>query len=251
MSASFDEPLDADSVTGQTFTLTPDAGSPVEATVTYDSGEERAELVPLAPLAPGARYTAAVSTGIRSEAGLSPASDLSWWFTVVDCPCPLMISDLPTVTGQPVQDFRPGPGPFSYELGTKVRVSEPAELTALRFYKAPGETGVHLGRVWSADGQELAQATYEDETAAGWQRQALSTPLALEPGVTYVLSVGVHDYYAKTPGGLATPLAYGPLRTVDDGANGVYAATAGNFPSETFQSSNYFVDGVARATGSP
>ena len=161
-------------MTGQTFTLTPDAGSPVEATVSYDSGGQRALLTPRSPLAPGARYTAALSTGIRSEAGLSPASNISWWFTVVDCPCPLMVADLPTVTNQPVQDFRPGPGPFSYELGTKVRVTAPAQLTALRFYKAPGETGTHIGRVWSEDGEQLAQTTYEDESAAGWQRQALA-----------------------------------------------------------------------------
>jgi hypothetical protein len=81
VSAVFDEPLDADTVTGRTFTLTPDGGDAVEAVVTYDSGAERVVLKPRWPLAPGARYTASLG-GIRSEFGL-PASDLSWWFTVV------------------------------------------------------------------------------------------------------------------------------------------------------------------------
>ena len=38
----------------------------------------------------------------------------------------------------------------------------------------------------------------------------------------------------------------GPLRSVDDGANGVYAAGLGSFPTETFVESNYFVDVVVR-----
>ncbi len=82
VSAVFDEPLDADSVTGRAFTLTPDGGDAVEAVVTYDSGAERVVLTPRRPLAPGARYMASLGGGIRSEFGL-PASDLSWWFTVV------------------------------------------------------------------------------------------------------------------------------------------------------------------------
>jgi hypothetical protein len=82
VSAVFDQPLDPDSVTGRTFTLTPDGGDAVEAVVTYDSGAERVVLKPRWPLAPGARYTASLGGGIRSQFGL-PVSDLSWWFTVV------------------------------------------------------------------------------------------------------------------------------------------------------------------------
>ena len=35
------------------------------------------------------------------------------------------------------------------------------------------------------------------------------------------------------------------------GANGVFAEAAGQFPSDSWQSSNYFVDGVVRLPGSP
>ena len=250
VSASFDSDLDPATVGPQSFTLTPEGGAPVAAAVAYDAAARRATLTPQAPLAVGVRYTARLSTAIRSTSGAPLAADVSWSFTTADCPCSLMSSLTPALTGLPVHDYRPGPGPFSYELGTKVTVDEPTELVALRYYRSPGETGAHVGRVWSASGQQLAQASFENESSSGWQRQALATPLSLQPGQVYTLSVGLNAFYSKTVGGLSASLASGPLHSVA-GANGVFAEAAGQFPSDSWQSSNYFVDAVVRLPGSP
>ena len=175
VSASFDSDLDPATVGPQSFTLTPEGGAPVAAALAYDAAARRATLTPQAPLAVGVRYTARLSTAIRSSGGAPLAADVSWSFTTADCPCSLMSSLTPAQTGLPVHDYRPGPGPFSYELGTKVTVDEPTELVALRYYRSAGETGAHVGRVWSASGQQLAQASFQNESASGWQRQALAS----------------------------------------------------------------------------
>ena len=111
----------------------------------------------------------------------------------------------PDMTGLAVRDNRPLPGPWSYELGTRIRVTQQSQLIALRFWKEPGETGTHVGRVWSSTGTQIASATFQGESASGWQRQALASPVTLQPGQTYVVSVGLNAFYAKTIGGLAHP----------------------------------------------
>ena len=87
--------------------------------------------------------------------------------------------------------------------------------------------------------------TYQNETASGWQRQPLATPLTLSPGQTYVVSVGLNTVYAKTSNGLAQPdlvaARCAPSPTAPTASS---TRTAGQFPTSSWQSSNYFVDGV-------
>jgi hypothetical protein len=246
---TFDRSLDPTTVTAQNVTLTPQGGAPVAANLTYDDATRRVTLTPLSGLQPGAVYTANVSTLVRSTTGAPLGAAITWSFTAANCPCALMTGLTPAWTGVPVQDGRGGPGPFTYELGTKVDVSTTAQLIALRFWKEPGETGAHIGHVWTSTGQLLASATYEGESASGWQRQQLTTPLTLQPGQTYVLSVGLNTVYAKTSYGLSQQISAGPLRSIADGANGVFNGTAGQFPVDSWQSSNYFVDGVVKLPG--
>ncbi len=40
-------------------------------------------------------------------------------------------------------------------------------MTGVRFYKSAANTGTHIGSLWSASGQLLAQATFTNETASG------------------------------------------------------------------------------------
>ncbi len=161
------------------------------------------------------------------------------------CPCSLFDAGAaPSLVNLPVRDGRPEPGPWTYELGVKIKVDADSQLTAVRFYKDNLETGEHVGRVWSSDGTLLASTTFTGEGASGWQQQALSAPLQLTAGQTYVVSVGLNQSFAMTPGGLAGEIASGLLRSVADGLNGVFAPSAGSFPTQSFGSSNYFVDAV-------
>ena len=250
--ATFDHALDPATVTPQTFTLAPTAGGAnVAATVTYDAAARRATLTPLSGLQLNTQYTATLTTGLRTSTGAPLTSAVTWSFSTADCPCSLMTGVTPVQTGLPVQDFRPGPGPFSYELGTKVTVSEPTQLIALRFYKDPAETGTHVGRVWNGSGTQIASVTYQNETGSGWQRQSLASPVTLQPGQTYTVSVGLNAFYTKTVGGLANQLSSGPISTVANGTNGVFNQVKGSFPNDTWGSSNYFADVVVKLPSSP
>jgi hypothetical protein len=133
----------------------------------------------------------------------------------------------------------------AYELGVVLTANEPGRLTAIRYYKSPGETGAHTGRVWSfPDGTLLASAAFTNETASGWQQTALATPLTLSAGQTVVVSVNDNSGggYAYLVGGFALPLESGPL-SAPAGA-GVFSTTPGTFPNESFQNANYYRDAI-------
>ena len=158
------------------------------------------------------------------------------------CPCILLpLAATPSTTGLSTANGRPG-GPWTLEVGVKFTVDAAARLSAFSFYKDAGETGAHVGRLWTADGVLLANVPFGAETASGWQQQALVTPIELAPGTTYVASVGFNASFVQTIGGLAASVGSGPLHSVADGQNGVFADAAGSFPTQSFSSSNYFVN---------
>src|SRR5688500_13121420 len=74
------------------------------------------------------------------------------------------------------------------EVGVKFRVTQAGYITGLRFYKMAGNTGTHIGHLWSSTGTKLAEATFTGETASGWQQVTFTTPVAVTTGVTYVAS---------------------------------------------------------------
>ena len=252
VTVTFSRAMDPASLTNSSVTVTPASGTAVSASVSYDSASDTATLTPTDLLAGGATYTATVDTDATAADGTPLAQPYSWTFTTAACPCSLFPDDLtPALTGLSTEDGRSGTGPFTYELGTRFTVDEPMQLTSFRFYKSPGETGTHIGKLWSADGTLLAEQQFATETDSGWQEQALSTPYTLEPGTVYTISVNANAYFVSTQTGLATQVASGPVRTVADGENGTYASAAGTFPSQSYDSSNYFVDGVFVPDGQP
>ena len=128
-----------------------------------------------------------------------------------------------------------------YELGMKFRSARGGNITAVRYWKAPSEVGVHVGRIWSSAGTLLASVTFAGESASGWQQQSLSAPLHIVANTTYVVSVNVVSYYVFTGSGLATSIVSGDLSSVADGANGVYGNPS-TFPGASYQNANYFRD---------
>ena len=217
------------------------------ATLSYDATNQTATLIPTAQLQPGASYTAQVTTAVRSAVRTPLATTVTWSFTAANCPCNLFPNTLtPAATNLDVRDDRGGSGPWTYEMGNQIAVDQTMKLVALRFYKDAGETGTHIGRVWSSTGTSLGTVTFADETASGWQRQALATPITLTAGSTYTVSVNVNTRFVSTVSGLASQVTAGPLHTVV-GANGVFGTSAGTFPTGSWSNSNYFVDAVVRS----
>jgi Domain of unknown function (DUF4082)/Bacterial Ig-like domain len=186
--------------------------------------------------------TALVMTLVPYAEGLPTAS-------AATCPCTIWPSTAtPAVAADPDTD--------AVELGVKFRADEDGFITGIRFYKGAGNTGTHLGRLWSSTGTQLASATFTGETASGWQQVNFASPVAISAGTTYVAS-----YYAPV-GRYSVNTGYFASNGVDnvplhalangvDGANGVYRYGAGGgFPTNTWQSANYWVDVVFNTSAS-
>src|SRR3954449_11593779 len=80
----------------------------------------------------------------------------------------------------------PANDPIAVALGVKFTASANGEITGIRFYKGPSNTGTHVADLWSSTGTLLATATFTNETASGWQQVNFSTPVAITAGIAYV-----------------------------------------------------------------
>ncbi|GAA1271006.1 hypothetical protein GCM10009677_24820 [Sphaerisporangium rubeum] len=136
----------------------------------------------------------------------------------------------------------------SLELGVKFTVDQPGLITGVRFYKGPGNTGEHVGNLWTASGQNLATGTFADETASGWQTLTFAAPVQVVPGTTYVASYfapaghySFNDNFFSTA--TDSPPLHAPATTEVHGGNGVYAYGASSqMPSGSYRGGNYWVD---------
>jgi hypothetical protein len=145
----------------------------------------------------------------------------------------------------------PADGPDSdteaVELGTRFRSDVAGTVTGVRFYKQTGNTGTHIGHLWMATGTLLATVNFASESGSGWQQANLSTAVAITAGTTYVVSYyAPNGHYSATTNYFGTATDSPPLHALGDGVdgpNGVYRyGTGGVFPTDTFQSTNYWVD---------
>ena len=139
------------------------------------------------------------------------------------------------------------------ELGVKFRADTAGFITGLRFYKGAGNTGTHIGNLWTNTGTRLATATFTGETATGWQQVNFTSPVAVTANTTYVASYfAPNGHYAYDANFFASNgVTNSPLRALADGengANGVYRYGSSGFPDSTFQSANYWVDVVFNQT---
>lgn len=236
---TFDENVDPASITFQLK----DAGNlAVSAAVAYDAASRTATLTPGSRLANSTSYTATVS-GVKDTAGNLMATT-SWSFTTGAA-----------VTNATIWDASAVPAVASatetaaIELGVKFRSELAGFVTAVRFYKGTANTGTHVGNLWDASGNKLATVTFTGESASGWQQATLSTPVAIAANTTYLVSyhapVGGYSYdhgYFNSVAATTSPVK--ALANGVNGGNGVYRYGASAFPTDTYNSTNYWVDVV-------
>jgi hypothetical protein len=258
VTATFSEAMTASTLNTTTFRLRDPANAVVAATVSYDAATRTATLKPTNTLAPTTTYTATLLGGlidprVKDAAGLALAANVVWSFTTGSAPpppsCPCTAWGASTVPTNPqVAD------PNGVELGVKFRADVDGYIAGVRFYKGGGNTGTHIGNLWTQSGTRLATATFTGETGSGWQQVNFATPVAVTANTVYVAS-----YYA--PAGnyagdngffAATGVDNGPIHLLRDGVaggNGVYQyGGASAFPNSTYNSSNYWVDVVFTTT---
>ncbi|HEY7071829.1 MAG TPA: DUF4082 domain-containing protein [Acidimicrobiales bacterium] len=237
--ATFGEDVNTSALT---FTLRDDtAGANVGGSWAYDAPSRTVTFTPSAELANGHGFTAKVN-GAKDASGNAMAAQFAWSFTTVASGLLSFWapSTVPAVTSADDNS--------AVELGAKFRVDASGSVVGVRFYKGAGNTGTHLGRVWRSDGTLLGSVTFSGETSSGWQQANFTTPVAVVPGQTYVVS-----YYAPN-GHYAVNGGYFSSQGVDngvihalangiDGPNGVYGYGAGGvFPTSSFNAGNYWVD---------
>ena len=217
------------------YTVTPSSGTPV--TVTGSPAPANATVTGLAN---GTTYTFTVtatnSAGTGAASGRSnPATPLA---SAPPCPCTIFGSSTPSIA-----DSGDTTG---VNLGVAFSSDTSGYIVGVRFYKAAANTGTHVGSLWSATGALLAQATFTNETASGWQQILFSTPVAVTVGTTYVASyLDPNGHYSATPGAFANEVDSAPLHALASGAigNGLYAySAASTFPTNTYNATNYWVD---------
>ncbi|MGZ8552734.1 MAG: Ig-like domain-containing protein, partial [Chitinophagaceae bacterium] len=248
VTANFSEVVNAATVTAATFQLKDAGNNVIPANV--NTASNQITLTPTSALTTATTYTVTIiggASGVKDLAGNALAPDYSWSFTTValGTTTNLFLTDIP--------DSRSNDGQ-GIALGVKFRSTQNGFVTGVRYYKPLGTTGTHIGQLWNNSGTLLAQATYTNETASGWQQVLFTTPVAITAGITYVAS------YHSPSGDFAASGAYftqavvnGPLRGLangEDGVNGLYKYSATPvFPNNGYNASNYWAD-VVFSTGS-
>jgi hypothetical protein len=225
------------------YTVTPFIGTTAQTPTTI-TGSPPATSTTITGLTNGTAYTFTVTA--TNAIGTGPASSASNAVTPsgTSCTACTIWADSATPATPAAADGA------SVELGVKVRSDVNGSITGIRFYKGTGNTGTHIGSLWSSTGTRLATGTFSNETATGWQLLTFTTPVPITAGTVYVASYfAPAGHYAADGGYFATAgTDTPPLHALQDGVSGgdgVYAyAGSSTFPSNTFNATNYWVDVV-------
>jgi hypothetical protein len=178
-----------------------------------------------------------------------PGSGVTVTVPTASCPCSIWPSS--TVPDHVDADTS------SVEVGLKFQADVDGFVAGVRFYKYSVNTGTHVGNLWTAAGTRLATVTFTNETASGWQEARFSSPVAVTANTTYVVSYfapggryAANTNYFATSGVSSTPLR--ALSNAQAGGNAVYQyGTSSVFPTNTYQSENYWVDLVFETSLAP
>ena len=150
--------------------------------------------------------------------------------------------------------------PNAVNLGVKFQSDTSGYITGIRFYKGGSNNGgTHIGQLWSSTGSLLAQATFTTESSSGWQTVAFSSGVPISANTIYIASYyapqGHYSYDSGTnPGGFANAVDNPPLHAPasgPSGGNGVYVYGSTSFPTQTYNSSNYWVDANFSTANTP
>jgi hypothetical protein len=207
--------------------------SPSGGTVSYDSGSQTVTFVPASGYVGSAGFTYTITNGNGGTA--SAIVSLTVFASVLS-----LFSSGSTPAGVTINDSN------LVELGVKFQTSTAGKIVGVRFYKGPQNIGTHIGNLWNSAGTLLATATFANETASGWQEADFSSPIAVTAGTTYVASYHTSGFYSADGNYFVNALTNGPLTapaSLAIGGNGVYAyGSASNFPANTYNAANYWVD---------
>ncbi|PUA82348.1 DUF4082 domain-containing protein [Nocardioides currus] len=89
------------------------------------------------------------------------------------------------------------------ERGLRFRPSGASQVTAVRYYRAAGDTVRHVARLWGPDGRELARVSLLPVRKIGWQKVSLGQPVSVSAKphlLSFGSPAGVPFAVDRTPG---------------------------------------------------
>lgn len=210
---------------------------PVAGALRTEQDGKQLSFAPSAPLPADTVITVAPRSIVGSASGATDIASWSFRTAPADpanpgaCPCGLYPSnEVPAVPA--IEDGLP------VTLGTSFSSAVPGELTGLKFYRSPGESGTNQGWLYSVAGEVLGEVQFSDPGVPGWQHATFSSPIMIQADTEYVVAYRSNRVYPVTPGGLGPALEVGPLRTAPNAGRYTYGQ---GFPS-TGTSTSYLVD---------
>ncbi len=219
---------------GDTLSIT-GANGAVNGTVAFNTQANTVTFTPTANYTGAASFTYAISDGRGGTASAQVSMTVAPQSTTQSV---FAASSTPTVVS--VNDNNP------VNLGMKFQANTAGWISGIKFYKGATNTGAHTGYLWSSTGTLLGTATFAGETASGWQSANLSQEVQIQANTTYVVSYSSNGNYSVTNNFFTADVTNGNLRALSSalsGGNGVYAyGASGLFPSNSYNSSNYYVD---------
>lgn len=212
----------------------------VNGTVSYNAQTQNVTFIPTAGYAGAAHFTYTIT----DSSGASGSGQVSLTVSYpISAQSLFGTNDTPSVANSGDTNFA--------ELGVTFTASANGLIDGIRFYKGAANTGSHVAHLWSSNGTLLATATFANESASGWQYVTFSTPVAITAGTTYVASYHTNGNYSVDQNFFNSSLTDGQL-TAPNTNNGVYAYASGSiFPTNSYKSSNYWVDVVFDGSNRP
>jgi N,N-dimethylformamidase beta subunit-like, C-terminal/Domain of unknown function (DUF4082)/Bacterial Ig-like domain/Bacterial Ig domain len=198
---------------------------------------------------PTALGSVTISSRAVDDSGNAQTTPTQVTVTVISPPPPTCPCSVWASSATPANPLENDSG--AVELGLKFRSDNNGSITGVRFYKGGAANGgTHVGHLWTSSGTLLGTVTFANETTTGWQQALFQTPVSITANTTYVVSYfAPQGHYAADNNYFASSgVDNGPLHALSNGSaggNGVYLYGAtGGFPTNSFASSNYWVDVV-------
>src|SRR5262249_11026174 len=186
LTVTFSEAIEPTTIS---FVLKDAANNTVAGALSYDAATKTVTLNPNSDLNLNAGYTATLS-GVKDVAGNPLGAPLTWSFTTTGIVTNATLFDETSVPAVAVTADT-----AAVEVGLQFRADIHGFVTGIRFYKGTGNTGTHVGHLWTAAGTLLATVTFTNESTSGWQQANFNTPVEIQANTTYVVS-----YYAPVGG---------------------------------------------------
>ena len=134
--------------------------------------------------------------------------------------------DGPSVTSSSLFTSKPVTGVLyndatPVELGMKFTAKQSGQITELKYYRDAADandTDNRTGRLWSSSGAVLGSVTFTSTAnQSGWQVAALSSPIPITAGQTYVVSYRTDNNYLAA-GSFFAPASEVTFDGIDDDA---------------------------------